>query len=280
MKVFFVGLGQMGERMVQRLDPEHTMVWNRSPKRLEGYRYASSIESGMQWADVTITMLTDHRAVHSVLQQGIWNKMVSGKVVVDMSTGDPDAAVYFEKQTHQLGGSFVAGPVAGSLVPAQGGELTVLAGGAPSAIAQVRSVLGRFGRVIEFSTVTEALGMKLVLNTQLGYAMDAIGEALRAAEQAGLDRARVLDVLAHSTVVSPAVVGKMSRWQQETYHPADFSIELMGKDLEIMRHWAQRNGLTVPGIERITKLYQKAVDQGHGHEDISGIGQIITDHSV
>lgn len=279
MKVLFVGLGQMGERMAQRLDAEQTMVWNRSPKRLEGYQHASSIEAGVQWADVVIMMLTDHRAVHAVLQQGIWPNMVPGKVIVDMSTGDPDAAVDFEKQTNQLGGAFVAAPVAGSLVPAKRGELTVLAGGDPSAIAQVRSVLGHFGQVIEFSKVTEALGMKLVLNTQLGYAMDAVGEALRAAEQAGLDRERVLDVLAHSAVVSPAVVGKLSRWQQDTYHPADFSIQLMGKDLEIMRQWAQRKGLTVPGIERITELYQRAVDKGYGNEDISGVGQFLADAS-
>ena len=53
--------------------------------------------------------------------------------------------------------------------------------------------------------------MKLVVNTLLGVGMQAIAEAVVFGEKAGLDRQRLLEILAKTAVVAPAHLGRLRK---------------------------------------------------------------------
>ena len=67
--------------------------------------------------------------------------------------------------------------------------------------------------------------MKLAVNTLLGIGMQAVAEAIALGEAEGLDRKRLLDVLAQTTVIAPAHKGKLAKEESERRDPLSTLIE-------------------------------------------------------
>jgi 3-hydroxyisobutyrate dehydrogenase-like beta-hydroxyacid dehydrogenase len=87
--------------------------------------------------------------------------------------------------------------------------------------------------------------MKLVVNSLLGVGMQAIAEAVALGEKSGLDRSRVLDVLAHTAVIAPAHTGKLERAIAGDYTP-QFPLRLMNKDFGLILNLASAVGAQMP----------------------------------
>src|SRR5438132_12501539 len=67
--------------------------------------------------------------------------------------------------------------------------------------------------------------MKLVVNTLLGVGMQTVAEAVAFGQKAGLDRNLLLEVLAKTAVIPPALTGKLARISQDDYSP-QFPLQL------------------------------------------------------
>jgi 3-hydroxyisobutyrate dehydrogenase-like beta-hydroxyacid dehydrogenase len=87
--------------------------------------------------------------------------------------------------------------------------------------------------------------MKLVVNTILGVNMQAIAEAAVLGERMGLDRSRMLQVLAHTAVVAPAHQGKLVRAEHDDFSP-QFPLRLMGKDFKLILDEAYELQVSMP----------------------------------
>src|SRR5258705_2556428 len=75
--------------------------------------------------------------------------------------------------------------------------------------------------------------MKLVANTLLGVGMQAIAESVALGQKEGLDRHRLLELLAHTAVIAPAHLAKLSRAELGDYS-AQFALQLMNKDFRLI----------------------------------------------
>jgi len=87
--------------------------------------------------------------------------------------------------------------------------------------------------------------MKLVVNTLLGVGMQAVAEAVVLGEKAGLDRNLLLDVLATTAVIAPALVGKLERVAKDDYSP-QFPLQLMNKDFRLILETAAEMKVPMP----------------------------------
>ncbi|NMP23509.1 NAD(P)-dependent oxidoreductase [Sulfobacillus sp. DSM 109850] len=281
MKILFVGLGQMGRRMATRLNADDTAVWNRSSGIVQefkekGYSVPTNLSDGVRDADVVITMLRDQEAVRSVGDRGLFSGLRPGQVWVDMTTGAPQAADSFHALAASQGATFVAAPVVGTLGPAQQGTLTVLVGGSDENIAKVRPVLERFGTLHVVGTPRQALVMKLVVNTVLAYYMDAVSECLPVLDAEHISRDKALALLAQSSVAAPVIKGKGQRWQSKHYDQAEFPIELLAKDLDLMTNLATQSGWDLPGVSALLTLFRQASQQEQSrHWDMAGVGEAL-----
>jgi 3-hydroxyisobutyrate dehydrogenase len=86
-------------------------------------------------------------------------------------------------------------------VPAvERGELLILAGGAPEAVARVSPVLAALGTVRRCGPSGSGAALKLVLNTALVTGMAALADAYAVAEAVGVDRAVATEVLGSSAL--------------------------------------------------------------------------------
>jgi len=251
----FLGIGNMGSRIAKRL-LEHgyqVIVYNRSRQPAEelikyGAKVADSVAELASEADVILSSLTNDDAVKSVYAdpQGVFAYVRRGAAIIEMSTVLPATSRELFDLSREAGVKCVDSPVSGSTPSAEEGTLTLFCGGDEelfqaaqpifSSIARQYFYLGRSG---------SGTAMKLVANTLLGVGMQAIAESVALGQKEGLDRHRLLEVLSHTTVISPAHLGNLSRADREDYS-AQFAIRLMNKDFGLVLETAAAAGVPMP----------------------------------
>jgi 3-hydroxyisobutyrate dehydrogenase-like beta-hydroxyacid dehydrogenase len=111
--------------------------------------------------------------------------------------------------------------------------------------------------------------MKLVVNTLLGIGMQAIAEAVALGEKAGLDRNRLLDILAETAVIAPAHVGKLERALKNDYSP-QFPLRLMNKDFSLILNLAAAAGAQMPATRAAFEVNAAQSAQGQ-EQDFSAV---------
>jgi 3-hydroxyisobutyrate dehydrogenase-like beta-hydroxyacid dehydrogenase len=166
--------------------------------------------------------LTDDNAIRSVYlgREGILAATRPGTVVLEMSTISPDAARDLHAEGAKHGVTVMDVAISGSTPAVEAGTVTLLAGGDGELFKSAEPIF-RVLAAHYFLMGPSGSGtpMKLVVNTLLGIGMQAIAEAIALGEAAGLDRARLLEVLAQTAVVAPAHAGKLGRAEHGDYSP-------------------------------------------------------------
>ncbi len=288
MKIGFIGLGNMGSRIAQRL-LEHdyqVCVYDVDPAKAEplvaqGSTVARSIAELARAVDVVISCLINDQIVHSVYTaaEGVFAGARPGTVVLEMSTISPESS----RELHRLGAGHgidvLDVAISGSTPAAEEGILTLLAGGNPElfraaepifqAIAKQYFLLGGTG---------SGTAMKLVVNTLLGIGMQAIAEAVVLGEKAGLDRERLLEVLSHTALIAPAHMGKLARAARNDYSP-QFPLRLMNKDFQLILKAAAQEHVPMPATEAAFRVNSDELANST-EEDFSAVLRRMEEVSV
>jgi 3-hydroxyisobutyrate dehydrogenase-like beta-hydroxyacid dehydrogenase len=278
-KLGFIGLGNMGRRIAQRLfDYGYQLdVYDRDPAKAEaigvrGGGVANNIHELAGTADVLLSCLTNDEAVRSVYTgpDGVFAGARQGTIVLEMSTISPDSSRELHRLGLQAGVEVLDVAISGSTPAAEQGILTLLVGGDEvlfraaepifRVIAKQYFLLGRSG---------SGTSMKLVLNTLLGIGMQAIAEAIVLGESAGLDREKLLEVLSRSAVVAPAHMGKLARIAINNYSP-QFPLRLMNKDFELILKAAAKQQIRMPATEAAFYVNSEELTAGE-EEDFSAV---------
>ncbi len=281
MRILFMGMGQMGRRMVRRLNRDETVIWNRTPSILlemardDGWRVADNLTEAVAHSSVVITMLKDDRAVESMGTAGFYEALAPDALWIDMTTGAPEATRRYAAVARSRQAQFIAAPVAGSLKPAEDGKLLVLAGGDPQDVERAHPILSQFGQVNRIGSPEQALTVKLALNAVLAFYVDGVAEALELTDRVGLTRQTVLELLGASSIAAPLLKGKATRWEQHDYTP-EFSISMLHKDLRLAQEWARSLSVATEGLDRIQEVYLKGSQGPWAGRDMVGIAEALS----
>jgi 3-hydroxyisobutyrate dehydrogenase len=134
----FIGLGNMGSRIAQRLlDHEYPLVaYDRDIAKsatlaAEGGFAAKNIPELAHTADVILSCLTNDEAVQSayVGPAGVFAEARPGTVVLEMSTISPESSRELHRLGVESGIEVLDVAISGSTPAAEQGTLTLLAGG-------------------------------------------------------------------------------------------------------------------------------------------------------
>ena len=275
--VAVIGTGVMGSAMAGRLlDDGHTVrVWNRSPEPLKvlgeaGAVLASDPHDAVTGASVVISMLpTAHVADEVMVQGGVLAAIGSGAVWAQMGTIGVDATLRFDEAVRDERPDvlFVDAPVSGSKVPAERGELLVLASGptgAPAIVDPVFEVVGR--RTVWLGPAGMGSRMKLVLNTWLAFEIEAAAEINALAGSFGIDQEALADTIAGSPLVSTFAATKLAKMQARD-DSTEFSLGWALKDLDLVADAAP--GGAAPIARAIADRWRGVVADGAGGLDVS-----------
>jgi 3-hydroxyisobutyrate dehydrogenase-like beta-hydroxyacid dehydrogenase len=278
-KLGFIGLGNMGSRIAQRLlDYGYQLsVYDLDPAKAQaivakGGGAAKSVFELAHTADVVLSCLTNDEAVRSVYPgpAGVFAGARPGTVVLEMSTISPESSRELHRRGAPGGIEVLDVAISGSTPAAEQGILTLLVGGSQELFAAAEPIF----RVVAkqyflLGGPGSGTTMKLVVNTLLGLGMQAIAEAVVLGEKGGLDRKRLLEVLSRTAVISPAHVGKLVRIAINDYSP-QFPLRLMNKDFQLILDAAAKEQVRMPATEAAFNVNSEELAAGD-EEDFSAV---------
>ena len=276
----WIGLGHMGTPMaLNLLQAGHRVTaYNRSRDKVTplaelGATILGSPSAIVAQSDIVFIMLSDSPAIRSVLTQtdGVLEAMTPGKVIVIMSTIAPVDALAFAHQVAAAGGRYIDAPVSGSVGAAKAGQLIVLAGGEGAAIDICQPYFDLLGKeTVHLGAVGTGSSAKLAINLLLGVMGQGIGEAVLLAEKLGVDKEKFLGLIAKSALNSPFFQLKKDMFSKEEF-PAAFMVELMSKDLGLVKAEADRMELALPLAEAADRTYRRAKEHGKAALDMAAV---------
>ena len=256
MKLGFVGLGNMGAPMAQRLRewPGGLVVCDVRPEATAPFDdIAASPEAVAAVAQIISITVLDDAQVRTVVD-GILRAARPGTVVAVHSTISDETAVELGALCSARSVEFVDAPVSGGKPAAGKGELAVMVGGTPKAFATVREPFALFGAlVVHAGTVGAGTRMKLARNLLHFVSFTAAAEAQRLAESAGIDLSTLGKVVRHTDAITGGAGSIMLRDRIADISPDDFWYPIMThvrnlgeKDLSLALDLGDRLGVELP----------------------------------
>jgi len=275
MKIGFIGLGQMGREMAARLiDAGHALtVYNRSASSSEPFRNRARVACAPEEAldaEVVITMLADDAAVDAVW---IKRKLQSPGVHLNMAS----VSLAMARQLAALQGNYVSAPVFGRPPAAAKGELDVIAAGPKHAIERCAPVFKALARQV-FVVGTEpqhANAVKIARNFLLATVIESLGEAMALVRKSSVDERKFLEILTSTSLAAPAYKNYGRMMVERAYEPAQFSMALGLKDVELALSTAREKAVPLPTAELIKKQLLEAIASGNGHKDWAALAEHI-----
>jgi 3-hydroxyisobutyrate dehydrogenase len=272
-RVGFIGLGIMGFAMAKRLvEAGHQVtVWNRTSSKAEplvklGAKAAPTPKDCAKGVEVVISIVTDAPDVEEVLlgKDGAVHGAKAPTIFVDMSTIAPDAARKVGLAVGERGLSFLDAPVTGGDVGAREGTLSILVGGEKDDLEKVREIFNVLGKRITHCG-PQGAGQTVKACNQILCALNMVGicEALHLAQRSGIEPSLVVEALTPGAGGSWALDKLGSRIAKGDFDPG-FMVDLIQKDLRIVRGAAERIGLPVEGVKVAQEYFADNQKNGEG----------------
>jgi 3-hydroxyisobutyrate dehydrogenase len=280
--VAVLGIGTMGHGMAASVLRAGipTTVWNRDPRATRnlaelGAEVAPTAEEAARRATIVVTMVTDADAVISIARDdGVLAALAPGAILVQMSTigvaGIERVAAMVAKERPDV--ILLDAPVSGSKDPAEHGQLTIFASGPDDARPRVTPLFDALGhRTIWAGDVGSGTRLKLVANTWLAFAAEAVAASVALARGLGLETERVVDALDGNPLLSPWQEAKLHRIAKDEFS-AQFALSLALKDVRLAQEAADGRLGT---LACLADEWQQAVDHGLGHEDVTVVTRTL-----
>lgn len=202
----------------------------------------------------------------------VWDALRPGQVILDTTTGAPDAAAALAERLKARGVHYLEANVAGSSVLLREGKAVLFVGGDESVANEQTPLLADLANAARhLGPVGTASRFKLVHNLILGLNRAALAEGLQFAEALGFDADKALAVLKQTAAASVAMNAKGERMAKRDYDPPQARLEQHLKDVRLMLDEAERSGAKTPLTRLHCELLKRADELGFGDADNSAI---------
>jgi len=285
--VAVLGLGQMGRRIARRALGAGipTIVWNRHREATRelaeaGAEVADTAADAALRAGIVVTMVSDAQAVGSIArEQGLLAALRPEAIWAQMSSVGVAATDKFVDlvRTQRRDVTFIDAPVVGSPELAERGELIILASGPQAARPRLNWLFNALGRTIWTEPVGTGTRLKLVNDTWLAFASEAVVSSMAVAERLGLPTEAVLDLFADNPVASPWQQAKLQRLSRGEYEP-QFSLDLALKDVQLAQQVAHEDQFVA--LAGLAEEWQRAAARGFGDQDLTVVHRTLEPHGA
>ncbi len=281
--VAVLGIGAMGHGMAASALRAGipTMVWTREiaatrHRAGRGAGVAETAADAARRAAIVVTMVTDADAVISIARdQGMLAALAPGAIWAQMST---IGVAGIDRVAALAGGErpdvmLLDAPVSGSKDPAERGQLTIFASGPDEARPRAAPFFDAVGqRTIWVGAAGAGTRLKLVNNTWLAFAAEAVAASVALADRLGLETATVADALGGGPLVSSWQAAKLQRIARGEFS-AQFALSLALKDVRLALQAA--GGDRFAALACLADEWQQAVDQGLGGQDLTVVTRVL-----
>ncbi len=277
-RIGFVGLGNMGAPMARHLHEAgaEVIVWNRSSGPVQ-----AAVEAGMQAADSlpdlaervgsgAICINVTHTDVVEAIvfgSGGLHERLDPAALIIDFGTTGVPATRRFAELVQ-----WVDAPVSGGQVGARSATLSIMVGGSDAAVQRARPILETVGkRVTHLGPAGAGQVTKLANQLIVAQTIDAVAQALRLAELAGVDAAAARQAMLGGFADSRILDLHGDRIVRRDFVAGGRAV-LQLKDVRLICELAADVGLDSPTLANSLHRWEELVEQrGLGELDHSGL---------
>lgn len=280
----FIGLGRMGGAMAERLlaAGHRVVVFDidaEACKRLAD-RGAEPAHGPREVGDaapvVCLSLPSPQIAMHAIFAAGGLIDGARLELCIDLSTSGPAAAIRIAEGLAKRGVASLEAPVSGGIKGAREGKLSLMIAGPQSAWKRAAPMLALFGRPF---FIGEAPGggqtMKLVNNLLGACAIAITAEGMTIGIKAGLDPARMIEVLNASTGRNSATEDKWPRAVLPRTFDFGFASGLCLKDVKLCVAEAETLGVPLSVGAAVRDLLERTVATWGADADFTAMTKIV-----
>jgi 3-hydroxyisobutyrate dehydrogenase-like beta-hydroxyacid dehydrogenase len=278
--VGIIGLGLMGEVYAQRLIEANIPVtgFDIDPARRArlaeiGGNPAASIAGLAKPARCIIVAVFNTEQVEDVVEKRLLPTLGddSNKIVLCMSTCDPDRVAALADRVIARGIRYLDMPVSGTSDQVRRGDGVALIGGDIAIAEEVKDLLDvLFARRFHIGKIGDGGRAKLAVNLILGLNRLALAEGLVFAERLGLDPASFLEVARGSASYSQVMETKGPKMVLGDFSP-EGRVKQTLKDVNLMLDQAAAAGQKLSMLEVHADVLEACVRAGEADLDNSAI---------
>ncbi|MEM8852267.1 MAG: NAD(P)-dependent oxidoreductase [Pseudomonadota bacterium] len=253
----FIGLGLMGSAMVERLQSlgyTMTVMANKSRANVEAAvaRGASEAKTARELAeasDIVMMCMDTSASVEARMNgpDGVIRGLREGALVIDFGTSLPGSTLQLGEAVSAAGGRYMDAPLGRTPAHAVDGKLNIMAAGAEADFAEVEPVLRDVGEnVFHVGPLGSGHTLKLINNFFAMTTACAMSEAFAMADQAGLSRQTVYDVMS----AGPLKSGMMDFIKANAIEgrPDDLAFSIANASKDVGYYASMADGLGVPSL--------------------------------
>ncbi|HEX9132462.1 MAG TPA: 2-hydroxy-3-oxopropionate reductase [Ktedonobacteraceae bacterium] len=285
-RIGFVGLGIMGKPMAHNLLKAGfpVIVQNRHPKVTDELVAAGATPGARPRdiavsCDVLITMLPDSPQVEEVLvgNDGVIEGAHARLIVIDMSTISPNVTRALADRLAVHGIAMLDAPVSGGDKGAIAGTLSIMVGGEEKTFKHCLPIFEALGKTIVHVGGNGA-GQVVKACNQIVVALiiEAVSEALVLGSRAGVDPAKILQVLNGGLAANRVIELRGASMLAHDFAPGG-RIKTHHKDLGIILELGRMYGVSLPVTALVDQMFASLVTRGRGDLDHTALLTYLED---
>ncbi len=283
-EISVIGLGAMGAALAQaQLKAERSVtVWNRTPRKMEpltalGANGAASVLDAVQASPLVLVCIDNYAATNKLLGNDDVVPHLSGRTLIQLSTGTPKEAREAEAWMKNCRGDYLDGAIMVYPDGIGATDTMILIAGSEVAFERCEPFLNCLGGDLRYlgENIAAAAALDLsCLSYSLGkYVGFAHGARLCESEGVGAD-----------LFASLFAEGERARELAEIVHAGDYELSSLHPGASI-RVWegvvhrlqtqardAEMNS-EIPNF--ISSIFKRAIAAGHGEEDIAALTKVL-----
>ena len=281
-----IGLGIMGRPMARNLLAAGYSVTVHDVNRAAveelvtaGATEGTSPRQVAQATDVLITMLPDSPQVREVYlgPDGAFEALRPGWLAIDMSSIAPSTARELAVAATAGGAEMLDAPVSGGDKGAIAGTLSIMVGGTAEAFERALPILQAMGKtIVHVGPAGAGQVVKVCNQVVVAVVIEAVSEALVLGAKAGVDPARIADVLQGGLAATKVLEMRRDNMLTGRFDPG-FRIRLHQKDLKNALELAGETSVALPAAALVEQLMRAMAARGRADYDHSGLVTLIED---
>src|SRR3954468_18051060 len=271
--IAWLGLGLIGLPMASRLAAAGWKVsgFDVNAERLKmaaerGIKAARSAAAALEGAQLVFTSMPNEKVFVEVL-----SALRTKATVIDTSTVGPQASAKVAAALREQGVDYLRAPISGSVGHAESGRLTTFISGPRSAFDTAAEAFRAYARAqFWVGEGEEARYAKLAVNLMVALTCGMLKEALALGTQGGISWEKMLELIGESVVASPVIKYKLDPVRRHDYTPTA-TTSLVLKDVDLMIAAAKAQGLELPLVAEMQKIFRRGAEQGLAERDFFSV---------
>jgi 3-hydroxyisobutyrate dehydrogenase-like beta-hydroxyacid dehydrogenase len=274
-----LGLGLMGSALARSLvDSGHDVtVWNRSPAKMDplvrmGAAPASTVAAAVEASPIVLVNIDDYPSTRALFDPPDVVEKLSGRVIVQLSTGAPQEAREFEEWLNSQGADYLDGALLCYPEDIGTPDATIVYSGRRSVFDRCEALLTSLGEDSRF--VGERVGSAATLD--LAWLSSCYGAYAGAAHGVVLCETEGVDLGLYASIR----VNSEARWIIDTVKESAFgdptaTLSVWNAALRRIRDHARAAEINSEVPDFVAGILDRAEAAGHGSEHIAAMVKVL-----